>query len=91
MNVRHVCTMPVDLLEEDVAVYVSTCLRGAMHAPATESIRRRLARCPACAAEAANALALLKWREAEAPFNRNALPVPDLARLIGAGASKRSG
>jgi hypothetical protein len=91
MNVRHVCTMPVDLLEEDMGVYVSTCLRGAAHAPATGAIRRRLARCPACAAEAANALAMLKWWEAEAPFNRNALPVPDLARLIGAGAGKGAG
>ncbi len=91
MNVRHVCPAPVHEVEEAMAAYVSACLREAASTPAPEAIRRQLARCPACAAEAASALALLRWREAEAPFNRNALPVPDLARLIWAETGKGVG
>lgn len=91
MTLRHVCVMPVHEQQEALAGYVADRLRGAVHAPATEALRRQLACCPACAAEAASALALLRWREAETPFNRNALPAPDLARLIGSWAGKGAG
>jgi hypothetical protein len=32
--------------------------------------------CPACAAEMAEILAVIRWREAEEPFNARALPLP---------------
>jgi hypothetical protein len=80
--------MPDHEQAEALAVHVTACLRGAAAAPAAEAIRQQVAACPACASETASALALLRWREAEAPFNRNALPAPDLARLIGFAAGK---
>ncbi len=88
MTLRHVCAMSESEQEEFLAMYATACLYGGAAVPAVQAFQRQLAHCPACAAEAASLLALLRWREAEAPFNRNALPAPDLARLIGVGAGK---
>jgi len=91
MNLKHICTVPGQQLEDMMAAYVSACLHQTAHTPVLETVRQQLASCPACAAETANALALIRWREAAAPFNRQALPVPDLPRLIGSAAGRREG
>lgn len=89
MTLRHTCTMSEHEQEEILAMYATACLHGGTPPAAVQAIRQQIAHCPACAAEAASLLALLRWREAEAPFNHKALPVPtDLARLIGVGAGK---
>lgn len=83
MCLRHVYTTPVHHQQEALATYMWASLRGATRSPAAEALRRQIGRCPACPTEAASVLAFLRWREAEAPFNRNALPLPDLTRLRG--------
>lgn len=59
-------------------------LRGAVPCGAARTAWEHQAGCPACAAAYAEVLALIRWREAEVPFNANALPLaarrlPDLA------------
>ena len=83
MNRQHTCTLSEHEQEERLAGYVATCLGEGADAAAAEALGRQIGRCPACAAEAADVLALLCWREAEVPFNRQALPAPDLPALIG--------
>lgn len=89
MILRHTCALSEYEQEGLLALRATASLRGAADLPAIQAFRRQIAGCPACAAEAAGLLALLQWREAEAPFNRSALPVPpDLPGLVGAGAGK---
>jgi len=63
--------------------YVEVCLRGAADAPAYVTLRDHLRHCLACATDFADLLALIRWREAETPFNRHVLPCETaLSRLV---------
>jgi hypothetical protein len=53
--------------------YAEVCLRGAAGIPAYAALRDHLRHCSACAADFVETLALIRWREAEAPFNRHVL------------------
>ena len=55
--------------------YVGACLRGAAGIPAYAALRDHLRHCPSCAVDFASTLAMIRWREAEVPFNRNVLPL----------------
>lgn len=89
MTTLHICALSESEQEALLAMYATACLYGEAAVPAVQALRRQIMGCPACAAEAASLLSLLRWRETERPFNRNTLPVPpDLARSIGVGAGK---
>jgi hypothetical protein len=63
--------------------YVEACLRGAAGIPAYAALRDHFQHCSACATDFAEILALIRWREAEAPFNRHILPCEmALSRLV---------
>lgn len=49
--------------------------RKAQHVGLHRAAADHLATCAACAAEFVDLLALVRWREAQEPFNRNSLPL----------------
>lgn len=86
---QHTCSLSEAQQEEILAAYIAACVHRIPLASTAIHVGWEVQRCPACAAEAADLLALLKWREEEVPFNRNALPLPDnLTGLLRFGKGK---
>lgn len=86
---QHTCSLSEAQQEEILAAHIAACVYRTSLASTTTHVGREVQRCPACAAEAADLLALLKWREEEAPFTRNAFPLPDnLTSLLRFGRGK---
>lgn len=54
--------------------YVDACLRGADARVLFPAVYRHLRRCDSCAFLIAEAVSVIRWREAAAPFNAPALP-----------------
>ncbi len=82
MKLKHLCGRSESEQEEALAMYALACLNEMSTLPAGDA-NDDVRSCPACLAEAAAVLTWLRWREAEVPFNRHALPLPDLTRVIG--------
>ena len=63
---------------------IEAMLRGACFVGPFREAQDHVAGCPACAAEFAELLALVTWREAQDPFNADSLPLAT-RRLPGLG------
>lgn len=77
MKLQHICGLSEAGQEEALAMYAAACIYQTPLPSAIAHNGRPIPRCPACAAEVADLVALLRWREEETPFNGNALPLPD--------------
>ena len=58
--------------------YVEACLRDGSTTQAYLGLLRHLSRCARCAMLVAETIAVLRWREAEEPFDRRVLPLPPI-------------
>ena len=56
--------------------YADACLRQAEHSAIYAPWHTHLHLCPSCANMLDELVSLLRWREGQIPFNRDALPCP---------------
>lgn len=61
--------------------YVDACLRGGAALPVYAGLRRHLSHCVTCAMLVAETVSIMRWREAEEPFNQGVLPPPPFSYL----------
>ena len=65
------------LWEEMLPEFIDACLRADVGFAGDTALCEHLRRCPRCAAQAMVAAAIIRWREAEDPFNTHVLPLPE--------------
>jgi hypothetical protein len=74
----HASSQSCECWEALLPEYVDACLRGGAASHAYAGLRRHLSRCMSCAMLVAETVAVIRWREAEEPFNRHVLSLPSL-------------